>query len=155
MQPRQTLRLFSLIGLVPGWLLLLLLFAKEHPPNFIHLGLVIAYLYGVLISAIVYARRHRAELRDPPEKARRHRRWVLKHGGTVLNALIGVYLVNGTAGAYLIYRGSLDHRRALVTILSLVISVPVILLMIWVKRRLRLNASKLPANTPPDSSSGP
>jgi hypothetical protein len=155
MQPRQTLRLFSLIGLLPGWLLLLLLFAEEHPPNFIHLGLVIAYLYGVLICGIVYARRHRAELRDPPEKAERHRQWVLKHGSTVLNALIGVYLVNGIAGAYLIYRGSLDHRRTLVTILSLVVSIPAILLMIWVKRRLRTNATKLLANSPPDSSSGP
>jgi hypothetical protein len=155
MQPRQTLRLFSLIGLLPGWLLLLLLFAKEHPPNFIHLGLVIAYLYGVLICGIVYARRHRAELRDPPEKAGRHRRWVLKHGGTVLNALIGVYLLNGIAGAYLIYRGRLDHQRAVVTIVSLAISVPAILLMIWVKRRLRINATKHLANSPPDSSSGP
>ena len=155
MQPRQTLRLFSLIGLVPGWLLLLLLFAKEHPPNLIHLGLVIAYLYGVLVCGIVYARRHRAELRDPPEKAERHRRWVLKHGGTVLNALIAVYLLNGIAGAYLIYRGRLDHRRAVVTILLLVISVPAILLMIWVKRRLHIIATKQLANSPPDSSSGP
>ena len=155
MQPRQTLRLFSLIGLLPGWLLLLLLFAKEHPPNFVHLGLVIAYLYGVLICGIVYARRHRAELHDPPEKARRHRQWVLKHGGTVLNALIGVYLLNGIAGAYLIYRGRIDHRRAVVTILSLLISVPAILLMIWVKRRLRINATKPLPNAPPDSSPGP
>jgi hypothetical protein len=155
MQPRQTLRLFSLIGLLPGWLLLLLLFAKEHPPNFLHLGLVIAYLYGVLIGGVVYARRHRAELRDPPAKAARHRQWLLKHGGTVLNALIAVYLLNGMAGAYLIYRGRLDHRRAWVTILLLVISVPAILLMIWVKRRLRLNAAKPLANSPPDSSSGP
>jgi hypothetical protein len=155
MQPRQTLRLFSLIGLVPGWLLLLLLFAKEHPPNFVHLGLVIAYLYGVLICGIVYARRHRAELRDPPEKAKRHRQWVLKHGGTVLNALIAVYLLNGIAGAYLIYRGRLDHQRAVVTLLSLVISVPAILLMIWVKRRLRIIATKQLANSPPDSSSRP
>ena len=155
MQPRQTLRLFSLIGLLPGGLLLLLLFAKEHPPNFVHLGLVIAYLYAVLICGIVYARRHRAELRDPPEKAQRHRQWVLKHGGTVLNALIGVYLLNGIAGAYLIYRGRIDHRRAVVTILSLLISVPAILLMIWVKRRFRINATKQIANSPPDSSSGP
>ena len=155
MQPRQTLRLFSLIGLVPGCVLLLLLFAKERPPNFIHLGLVIAYLYGVLICGIAYARRHRAELRDPPEKAERHRQWVLKHGGTVLNALIAVYLLNGIAGAYLIYHGGLDHRRAVVTILSLVISVPAVLLMIWVKRRLRIRATKPLANSPPDSSSGP
>jgi hypothetical protein len=155
MQPRQTLRLFSLIGLLPGWLLLLLLFAEEHPPNFVHLGLVIAYLYGVLIGGIVYARRHRAELRDPPEKARRHRQWILKNGGTVLNALIGIYLLNGIVGAYLIYRGRLDHRRAVVTILSLLISLPAILLMLWVKRRLRINATKPLANSPPDSSSGP
>jgi hypothetical protein len=155
MQPRQTLRLFSLIGLLPGWLLLLLLFAREHPPNFVHLGLVIAYLYGVLIGGIVYARRHRAELHDPPEKARRHRQWVLKHGSTVLNALIGVYLLNGIAGAYLIYRGRLDHERAVVTIVSLLISVPAVLLMLWVKRRLRINATKPLANSPPDSSSGP
>jgi len=155
MQPRQTLRLFSLIGLVPGLFLLFLLFAKQHPPNVIHLGLVITYLYGVLICGIVYARRHRAELRDPPEKAERHRQWVLKHGGTVLNGLIGVYLLNGIAGAYLIYRGRLDHRRAVVTLLSLVISVPAILLMIWVKRRLGVNATKQLANSPPDSSSGP
>ena len=155
MQPRQTLRLFSLIGLVPGWLLLLLLFAKEHPPNFVHLGLVIAYLYGVLICGIIYARRHRAELRDPPEKAARHRPWLLKHGGTELNALIAVYLLNGIAGAYLIYRGGLDHGRVLVPTVSLVISVPAILLMIWVKRRLRITATKQLANSPPDSSSRP
>jgi len=155
MQPRQTLRLFSLIGLVPGGLLLLLLFLKERPPNFIHLGLVVAYVYGVLICGIVYARRHRAELRDPPEKAERHRQWIRKHGGTVLNALIAVYLLNGIAGAFLIYRGRLDHRRAVVTMLSLVISVPAILLMVWVKRRLRISATKPLANSPPDSSSGP
>lgn len=135
--------------------MLLLLFAREHPPNLIHLGLVIAYVYGVLICGIVYARRHRAELRDPPEKAERHRQWVRKHGGTVLNALIAVYLLNGIAGAYLISRGRLDHRRAIVTVLSLLISVPAILLLIWVKRRLRINATKQLANSPPDSSPGP
>ena len=73
----------------------------------------------------------------------------------MLNALIAVYLLNGIAGAYLIYHGRLDHRRAIVTLLSLLISVPAILLMIWVKRRLRVPPTKQLANSPPDSTPGP
>ena len=149
MRPKQTVRLLSLSFLVPLLSALIYLAASgrrtyETPIWVPVLGVV--YLAVVLIFMFVYVLRHRSELRDPPEKIERQKQWGLKNGGTVINVLIVIYLLNVVAGAYLLHQGSLDRRRSIATQISIAAALPAIALMVRLKRRLRIRAAKQDRN---------
>jgi hypothetical protein len=138
MQPRQKLRLMSLFGLVTGLPALFYLLTTEHPPNRVHFWLVIAYMFVVLAGEAVFALRHREELRDPPEQQERQRQWAMKNGPGMLNAFLLLGVVGAAWLAFQLYDGHLDPRRTILSRVSLIASLPALVLLVWIKIRLRI-----------------
>ncbi len=137
MQPRQKLRLMSLFGLVPGLSALFYILATERPLNRVHIRLVIACLSAILISGVVYMLRHREELRDPPEQQEWQRQWAMKNGPALLNLLIVFFVAEAFWSAFQLYSGPLDPRRTILSRVSLIAALPAVVLVVWIKIRLR------------------
>jgi 4-hydroxybenzoate polyprenyltransferase len=138
MHPKQKLRLMSLVGLVTGLPALFYVLTTEHPLNRFHAWVVIAYMFVVLAVEVVYMLRHREELRDPPEQQERQRQWAMKNGPAVLNVFLVLGVVAAVWLAFQLYDGHLDPRRTILSRVSLIAFLPALVLLFWIKIRLRI-----------------
>jgi hypothetical protein len=141
MHPRQKLRLLSLATLIPACSVLFY-FSAKHQLRIFHIRAVSVYVAVVSGVGMAYMLRHREELRDPPEQRERQRQWALKNGRSVINLMIVIFALNVIVGAGLLYRGLLAGPRATTVQISLIASVPAIVLLLWVKVRLRIKGAK-------------
>jgi hypothetical protein len=137
MQPRQKLRWISAAGLGTGLAVLFYLLVAERPPNQIHVQLVVAYLFAILLGGMIYMLRHREEFRDPPDVREQQQQWAIKNGPALLNLIIVLFAAEAIWLAFRLQSGHLDQRRAMLLRVNLIASLPALLLSIWIKVRIR------------------
>jgi|SRR5579864_4502988 hypothetical protein len=141
MQPKQKLRLLSLAYLIPflgGFAYLGITRRRiDTVPAWVFvLGGI--YLASTWFAGMRYMLRHREELRDPPEQRERQKQWALKNRLVVLNGLLFLFVAVDLISIVWLRSGRLDPLRATSTQIELVVSVPAILFLLWVRHRLRV-----------------
>ncbi len=149
MQPKQKLRLLSLAYLIP----FLSCFAylgitgrRLHTiPAWIFVVAAI-YLSSTWTAGMTYMIRHRQELRAPPEEPERQKQWAMKNGHAVLNGLLLLFFACDILMIVRLRAGRLDSSQVAITEIGIFASAPAMLLLLWVRHRLRMK--KLP---PPGS----